>query len=132
MDLADGSYQAMDRKELLNEHGKPLVADARAAIAENPSVRLAGLITTPDAAEAAAIRQWITKLSGSPPPVGLMVGIVPRQFVEPLLTQHVSAQLWLEQGCQRQRVLPVVVSTRDGHRFGLFHLTETPGRASEM
>ncbi len=31
---------------------------------------------------------------------------------------------WLEQGWQRQRVLPVVVSTRDGHRFGFFPLAE--------
>jgi len=55
-----------------------------------------------------------------PVPPALMVGIVPRPAVEDLLRRRVPDHLWREEAWQPQAVLPVVVSTRDGHRFGFF------------
>ena len=122
MDQLDGFYQAMDSKRMLDEHGPGLVAEARGVLTRDPSVRVAGMITMPDAPEAGAIRGLLAEKSGRVPPVGVMVGLVPRASVERMLPTGRNAQPWMEQGWQGQAVLPVVVSTRDGYRFGFFPL----------
>ncbi|MFN8826264.1 MAG: hypothetical protein ACK501_14940 [Planctomycetota bacterium] len=124
MDPADSFFQALDSEQLLKEHGRSLVADARELLRQDPQARVAGLITMPDSPDAPAIREFLAKMTGQAPPNGLMVGTVPRAAVEPLLRARTGTEHWLEQGWQPQRVLPVVVSTRDGHRFGFFPLTE--------
>ncbi len=122
MDPIDGFYQALDSERLLNEHGPSLVAEARQILATEPAAKVAGMITMPDSGDAMEIRALLTKFAGHPLPAGLLVGIVPRPFVEPLLRKRTGTEHWLEQGWQRQRILPVVVSTRDGHRFGFFSI----------
>lgn len=124
MDPTDGFYQALDSEQLLKEHGPSLVADARRMLQQNGSAKIAGMITLPDSPDAVAIRAFLAKQTRQLPPPGLLVGIVPRESVEPLLRARTGTEHWLEQGWQRQRVLPVVVSTRDGHRFGFFPLAE--------
>lgn len=124
MDPTDGFYQALDSEQLLKEHGPSLVADARKMLQQNGSAKIAGMITLPDSPDAVTIRAFLAKRTGQQPPPGLLVGIVPRESVEPLLRARTGTEHWLEQGWQRQRVLPVVVSTRDGHRFGFFPLAE--------
>jgi hypothetical protein len=59
-----------------------------------------------------------------------MIGVVPRETVEGLLTARCSEFPWREEDWQPQQVLPVVVSTKDGFRFGFFALGENDGRAS--
>lgn len=122
MDQLDGFYQALDSEQLLKEHGQSLVAEARALLQKEPHTKVAGMITMPDSPDAPAIREFLAKLTGKQPPHGLLVGTVPREAVEPMLRARTGTEHWLEQGWQRQRVLPVVVSTRDGHRFGFFAL----------
>ena len=39
-----------------------------------------------------------------------------------MLCARTGTDHWIEQGWQRQRVLPVFVLTRDGHRFRVFSL----------
>ncbi len=124
MDPTEGFYQALDSEQLLREHGPSLVTDAREMLQQNAGVKVAGLITLPDSPDAVGIRTFLAKQTGKQPPPGLLVGIVPRAFVEPMLRARTGTEHWLEQGWQRQRVLPVVVSTRDGLRFGFFSLAE--------
>jgi hypothetical protein len=132
MDPIDGFYQAMDSRELLDTHGPALVAQAREILAANPDVRIAGLITAPDSPDAAAWRAARTRSTGEVAPPGVMVDLVPRESVEPLLKARVGDEYWLEQGWQPQTVLPVVASTRDGHRFGFFAIAQRPGPPSGM
>lgn len=124
MDPIDGFYQALDSEQLLKEHGPSLVADARDVLQRDGHAKVAGMITLTDSPDAPAIRAFLTKVTGRQPPPELLVGIVPREAVEPMLRARTGTEHWLEQGWQRQRVLPVVVSTRDGHRFGFFPLAE--------
>ena len=118
----DSFYQHLDSEQLLNEHGKSLVAEARGMLAQNSGARVAGLITTPDSPDATAVRQALAKMTGRMPPPGPMVGLVPRQMVQELLQSRVGSEPWQEQGWQPQQMLAVVVSTRDGHRFGFFEI----------
>ena len=129
MDPTDGFYQALDSERLLKEHGPGLVAEARAVLQQNGHAKVAGMITLPDSPDAAAIRAFVAKGTGRQPPPGLLVGIVPRDAVEPMLRARTGTEHWLEQGWQQQRVLPVVVSTRDGHRFGFFPLAQGTAEA---
>lgn len=65
--------------------------------------------------------------TGQDVPAGkLMVGVVPRAAVEGLLTSRCGDLPWREESWQQQQVLPVVVSTRDGFRFGFFGLGTEP------
>lgn len=132
MDPIDGFYQAMDSKRLLDEHGRSLAKEAREVLAKNPSIRVAGLITTPDSPDAAGVREMLAKMTGQAAPPGLMVGLMPRESVEPLLRARTGTEHWLEQGWQPQTVLPVVVSTRDGHRFGFFAIEAPTERSTEL
>lgn len=54
----------------------------------------------------------------------MMVGIVPRSAVEGLLASRCGDVEWREEPWQDQQVLPVVVSTKDGFRFGFFSINE--------
>ena len=76
----------------------------------------------PDSTDAAALRAAIEKATGKPVPAGVLVGLVPRKSVAHVLKARVDSDLWLEESWQPQTVLPVVVSTRDGFRFGFFGL----------
>ena len=129
MDPTDSFYQALDSEQLLREHGRSLVTDARELLQHDPQAKVAGMITMPDSPDAPAIREFLAKMTGQEPPQGLLVGTVPREAVEPMLRARTNTEHWLEHGLQQQRVLPVVVSTRDGHRFGFFPLAEGAAEA---
>ena len=122
MDENDVFFQQLDSEDLLKQHGPSLVADAREILETYPDARVAGLITTEDSSDAAAVRTMLADATGAPVPEGLLVVIVPRQVVENLLSSRVpsQSQLWREEPWQPQMALAVVVSTRDGHRFGYF------------
>jgi hypothetical protein len=122
MDPIDGFYQAMDSEQLLDAHGPGLVTDARRILAANPAARVGGMITLPDSPDAPTIAALLAQATGRPVGKALLVGLVPRQMLEPLLRQHAGTDHWMEQGWQPQHVLPVLVSTRDGMRFGFFPL----------
>jgi hypothetical protein len=120
-------FQQLGSEDLLKQHGPSLVTDARDVLSSTPDAKVAGLITTSDSPDATAVRTMLANATGSPVPDGLLVGIVPRQLVENLLNARVPHHLWREEPWQSQAALPVVVSTRDGHRFGFFpiHATDT-------
>lgn len=132
MDPIDAFYQQLDSEKLLQTHGQSLVDDAREAIAADASTKVAGLITTPDSPDAVGVREMLTKMTGQPVPAGLMVGIVPRALVESMLTKRFGTEPWVEQGWQQQRVLPIAVSTRDGHRFRFYGIGGGSSRPSQM
>jgi hypothetical protein len=129
VDPLDGFFQALDSEQLLKEHGPSLAAEARELLQKEPHTKVAGMITMPDSPDAPAIREFLAKLTGHQQPLGPLVGTVPREAVEPMLRARTGTEHWLEQGWQRQRVLPVVVSTRDGHRFGFFPLGQGAAEA---
>ncbi len=132
MDPIDSFFQQLDSEQLLKAHGPSLVRDAREVLARNPDVRVAGLIVTQDSPDAGPLRAMHAKDRGGMPPAGPMVHLVARSLVEGVLTRTLGTESWMEQGWQRQQVLPVVVSTRDGHRFGFFGLDESSGRPAQM
>ncbi|MBL8755346.1 MAG: hypothetical protein JNK15_18750 [Planctomycetes bacterium] len=132
MDPIDAFYQHLDSEQLLRTHGASLLADAREALAENPAAKVAGLITTADSPDAVGVRAMLAKATGQQPPPGLMVGLIPRAIVESMLSKQFGSEPWLEQGWQPQQVLPVVVSTRDGHRIGLLGLGDSADRPTQM
>ena len=127
MDPLDAFYQHLDSENLLKQHGQDLVNDAREILAKAPDARVAGVITFQDSREARPLREALAKLAGRDLPEGLLVGIVPRPMVEAVLAANVGDEHWREQSWQPQQVLPVVVATRDGFRFGFFGL----GREAE-
>lgn len=129
MDPLDSFYQQLDSEQLLRRHGAELVADAKQVLGTNGLARVAGLITLPDSRDAATIRAALAAATGSAVPEGLLVGIVPRGMVEGLLRAHVADDLWQEGPGEAQGVLAVVVSTRDGLRFGFFGLQSAAGGA---
>jgi len=119
VDPLDGFYQALDSEQLLKEHGPILVAEGRELLQQEPHTKVTGMITlpdSPDSPDTPAIREFLAERTGQQPPHGLLVGTVPREAVEPMLRARTGTEHWLEQGWQRQRVLPVVVSTRNRHR----------------
>ena len=122
MDPLYSFYQALDSERLLKEHAPSLLADAREVLTKNPHAKVAGMITMPDAPDAAAIRAFLGKVAGREVPPGLLVGIVPRQAIEPTLRARAGTDHWQEQGWHRQSILPVIVTTRDGMRFGFFSI----------
>lgn len=130
MDPIDTFYQHLDSERLLQLHGDTLADDARTILARTPTARVAGLILLPDAAEAATMRHALAQLVGSELPAGPLIAVVPRAVVEPALAKYVGEQHWKEEPWQVQQTLPVVVSTRDGYRFGFFGLGAT-GAAGE-
>jgi hypothetical protein len=128
MDPLDAFYQELDSQQLLDQHGPGLRDEARQALAADPQLRLAGLITLPDSPDAVAVRQLLAKLSGQPVPEGvLLVGLVERAALEQLLLARCDPAIWREEAWQPQQVLAVLVSTRDGHRIGCFAV---PGEAA--
>lgn len=116
--------QAQDlsfREQLLKQHGPELLADAREFLASSPDARIAGLITLPDSGDAERVRTMLTAATGQYVSAGkLLVGVVPRASIEALLTSRCGDVPWRDEPWQRQQVLPVVVSARDGFRFGFF------------
>jgi hypothetical protein len=122
MDPLDAFYQQLDSETLLKRHGDDLVKDAHEILAKAPDARVAGVITFQDSREAGPLRQALARLAGHDLPEGLLVGIVPRPMVEAVLAANVAEEHWREQPWQPQQVLPVVVATRDGFRFGFFGL----------
>jgi hypothetical protein len=122
MDPANDFYQQLDSEALLKQHGHELLAEARQLLAQDQEARVAGMIATPDSIDAKALRDALGAGTGQVVPAALMVGIVPRQAVVPLLEQYAGAVAWREEPWQAQQVFPVVVSTRDGYRFGFFGL----------
>jgi hypothetical protein len=125
MEPADAFYQELDSEDLLNKHGPSLVADAKEILAAHSDARLGGTIIMPDSREAPAFRAALAKVTGKPMPEGLIVGVCPRAMIEAVLTSHVGTDRWKEDPWQQQEVLPVVVSTRDGFRFGFFEIAST-------
>jgi hypothetical protein len=127
MDPTDSFWQHLDSEDLLKRHGAELATEAREVLARDPAARVAGMITAADSRDAAAMRTAISQASGQAVPEMLMVGLVARQAIEPLLAAYVGDAHWKEEPWQQQRMLPVVVSTRDGYRFGFFSLDAAAG-----
>ena len=129
MDPTDAFYQQLDSEALLKRHGPDLARKAQRFVAANPDIRVAGLIAAPDSKEAAPLRQsWP---AGQVPPPGPLIEIIARRGVEPMLTQMVGTDLWLESPGEPQRTLPVIAATRDGHRFAFFGLGSNDATAAE-
>jgi hypothetical protein len=122
MDGFEAFYQQMDSKDLLDRHGPTLVADAKEILQQEPMARIAGTILQPDSREAPVLREAIAQLTGQVVPEGLLVGICPRAMLEQQLRKCADPEHWLEEAWQPQRMLPVLVATRDGFRFGFFPL----------
>jgi hypothetical protein len=131
MDQFGAFYQELDSKALLDQHGPSLVADAKEILAAAPDERLAGTIIMPDSREAPAFREAIAKATGKPIAEGLVVGVCRRAMIEAVLTSRVGTVPWKEEPWQPQQVLPVVVATRDGFRFGFFRLDSTEAAERE-
>ncbi len=132
MDPLDAFYQQLDSENLLKTHGPSLVDEAREVLGANSMAKVAGLITTPDSPEAAGVREMLARSTGQRPPPGLMVGLIPRPAIERLLVKQFGTGPWQEPSWQTQQVLPILVSTRDGHRFGLIGIGNASGGTSEM
>ena len=64
MDPLDSFYQALDSERLLKERAPNLLADAREVLTKSPHAMVAGMITMPDAPDAAAIRAFLGKVRG--------------------------------------------------------------------
>jgi hypothetical protein len=126
----DSFWQQLDSENLLKRHGPELAAKAREAMSSAPSARFAGMITTADSRDAEALRGALGQASGRTLPSTLMVGPLPRLAIEALLTQYVEDRHWKDEPWQPQQVLPVVVATRDGYRFGFFRLDAAADGAS--
>lgn len=122
MDTSDSFWQQLDSEVLLKDHGPQLAREAHALLTGNLSVRLAGMIMTADSCDAATLRTVVAEAPGHAMAEALIVGLVPRHAVERLLKAYVDNAHWNDAPWQDQRVLPVVVSTRDGYRFGFFAL----------
>jgi hypothetical protein len=122
MDPIDAFYQELDAQQLLDEHGPRLRDEARSILAEDPSMRIAGVIAQPDSKEGAALCALLSRMAGQELPERLVVGVVHRSWVESVLTSRVGDVAWKEEPWQEQSVLPVAVATRDGFKFGFFGL----------
>jgi len=128
-DPIDSFYQQLESEDLLNLHGKELVAEARAVLAKQPMARVCGVAATPDSQDAAQLRRAIQQMTGQQVPPGKLVGIMPRGAIEGMLQANVDPAHWSEEAWQPQRVLPVLASTRDGMRFGFCPLGELAAEA---
>ncbi len=130
MEPIDAFFQELDSERLLQQHGQALVDDARQLLADQAAARVAGVIVLPDSRDAQALRTLVAQIAGREPPKGLLVCIVPRAMVEPILNKMVGDVPWREEPWQPQQTLPIVVSTRDGFRFGFHGLANTDGAGS--
>jgi len=81
---------------------------------------VAGLIAFQDTREAGLLREISPEGQGQPP--NPKTAIIIRRDVEELLTKMAGTERWLEPAGEPQRVLPVVVATRNGFKFGFFPL----------
>jgi hypothetical protein len=127
----DAFYPHLESDQVLKAFGPPLRAEARAVLTADPTARVAGLVILPDSHDAALVRASLAKVTGLAEHAGLLVGLVPRCQVEKLLCAHAGDNSWQEQGWQTQRVLPIVVSTRDGFRFEVLPLWQSAGKGLE-
>jgi hypothetical protein len=128
-DPLDSFYQQLDSEQLLQQHGKDLLAEARELLAREPMARVCGFAAMPDSREAAQLREVLRQLTGQETPPGRLVGLMPRAVIEPMLRANVDPAHWGEEAWQPQRVLTVMASTRDGMRFGFFALAQPPADA---
>ncbi len=122
--MATDPFQHFDEQrrsyELLDEHRAALVAEARGLLADEPDAEIVGLIVDGDAAEAVAIREAITTATGRPLGELGFRGLAPRAFVVEILRGTAPATLeWLPSSrTEDRRMLPLVVITKGGVRFG--------------
>lgn len=123
----DAFYPRIESDRVLHAFGPALRAEARSVLARDPTARLAGLVILPDSNDAELVRTSLARLTGLAEHAGLLVGLVPRSQVEGVLRAHSDDHSWHEQGWQTQRVLPIVVSTRDGFRCEALPLWQTNG-----
>ena len=127
MDEFDAFYQQLDSEQLLDKLGPQLREEAREILARDPDQRgpegdqrVGGRIMTADSHEAEAWCRAVAAETGHAIPPQQIVGTCSRSQIEDVLRQRVGTEPWLEEPGQPQTVLPVVVSTRDGIRFGFF------------
>lgn len=114
-------HQQLDSWELLKQHQEQLRVDAREVFARDPGQDIAGVILTPDAPDAAGLREVLSRSTGQPLPTALLVGLLPRILIEPVLRQAAGRfPDWEERigGIPHPR-LPVLVGTRDGYRVAM-------------
>jgi len=130
MDGFEHFYQQLDSEALLRQHGPDLAAEARTILQRQPTAKLAGVILEPDAKEARQLRALLEQNCSEPIPSGLLVGLVPREFVVDSVRRGLRGHPLVNQlddpEWRVQRHLPVVVATRDGHRFGMLPCTPEP------
>lgn len=119
IDPTDSFYQQLDSEELL-KHSPGLVKQARELLIAHPEMRVAGLIAMRDSEEAKPLLQTLTAAQRQQAHV--LSTLVARRGFEDGLTKRCGTKPWLEEAGEPQRVLAVVVATRDGHRFGFFTL----------
>ena len=104
--------------ELLNRHREWLIAEARKSLRDRPGTRFAGMICTPDSPDLPELRRLGHADGGRTAAGQPLVRIVPLASVQPIvdrLSPHVPP---LPDDGQLR--LPVVVSTRQGHRLGVY------------
>ncbi len=118
---ADDFYQQLDSEDLLKQHGDGLAQQARILLGAHPEMRVAGLIATRDSDEAKSLIKGLPAHQQQAPAFSTLVA---RRGFEEALTKRWGTSPWLEDEGQPQRVLAVVVATRDGHRFGFFDLAD--------
>jgi hypothetical protein len=132
VDPKDTDWRDSPGERLLEQIAVRLVADARAILLHDPSVRLAGVIVLPTAAEIPMVREILANLTGPTPPSEPLVGLVPRTAIDALLSARFGDPQWQEQGWRGQWTLPVVVSTPAGFRFAFLDLNPAPDRRHEL
>lgn len=104
--------------ELLNRHREWLIAEARKHLRNRPDERISGLICTRDSPDLADLRLGGHADGGRTAAGQPLVRIVPLASVQTIvdrLSPHVPP---LPDDGQLR--LPVVVSTREGHRLGVY------------
>ncbi len=106
--------------ELLEQYREDLAKDAREMLAQNGEEELVGLIVTKDAKEAEALRVLVKQSTGQDHVGRGFAGIAPREFVLALLraTAPLAVEQLPEGWRDGVRVLPMVVMTKGGVRFG--------------
>jgi hypothetical protein len=121
-DPLDHFEQQLESHELIQTHRATLIADACEVLRQQPDAGIAALIMRPDAGDQQDFRRQITQASGRRAlPAGGMVGIVPRAWVR--LLEQMAPHLPPVEPEPLEHRLPVLVSTRDGRRLGMYVFT---------
>ena len=112
----------MDVNGLLQDQSAALVASARRIIHRVPVARVAGVIILPECAALPSLRAALYGPSRHTLVCHATVGILPRQHIEQFLRTGATEEYWMEQGWQRQTILPVALFAASIPIMGFFPL----------